>query len=85
MNHMPWDNGSILDALEDVFGFRNPQKTTKTRCGIRVSMSKADHRAAITCPGCEADIRRENDFLEANREQLEALRKLRQLTEQVPA
>lgn len=68
MNHMPWDNGSIGDAIEDVFGFRNPQKTTKTRCGIRVAISKADHRTATTCPGCLANIEDERRGLERCRE-----------------
>ncbi len=59
MKHLAWDEGSVHAALGDVFGegvrrwLDDQQKTSKTYCGIRVSMTKIDNDH-FDCPACQA-------------------------------
>lgn len=49
-----------------------PQKTTKTRCGIRVALSRIDN-ANGDCPGCLVELERERKARIAIREHCESL------------
>jgi hypothetical protein len=53
--HAAWDGGVIADMFA---GILPPQKTSKTRCGIRRPMAEIDNRQP-TCPACLADIARQ--------------------------
>jgi len=63
MNHMPWDNGTIDAAMKQVLGIGSVNKTTKTRCGKRVSISQANYNQPITCSACLVDIETERKFV----------------------
>lgn len=56
MNHMPWDQGSIIDTLDQVLGFHLVNKTVKTMCNKRVSTSTANHKMPITCDICRQKL-----------------------------
>ncbi len=57
LTHAAWDDGAITDMFKGTGGFME-QKTVKTRCGKRVATKHVDN-AAVTCPACVAEIRRE--------------------------
>lgn len=54
MNHMPWDDGTITDAFCGLVTV----KTTKTQCGVRVSIARANHKLPTTCEECLSEMRR---------------------------
>lgn len=60
--HKAWDSGVIALAFQEV-GLPVSQKTTKTKCGKRVVMSRIDNNA-VTCPDCVAEVKREADAFE---------------------
>lgn len=78
MKHVAWDKGACRDAFTDVFGsaFVNDvlkQKTSKTLCGKRVSMSAIDNQTT-DCPNCLAELKREQEGLAVLREIDESIR-----------
>lgn len=49
MNHSPWSGESKrIRAIQNIIG----QKTVKTECGKRVSLSHADPAISVNCPQC---------------------------------
>lgn len=62
MIHQAWDNGAILDGMAEVLGegIRSicATKTTKTKCGRRVSIALIGNGLA-TCAECNAAMVKE--------------------------
>ncbi len=58
MTHKAWDDGAIAASFRDVLGIDIGQKTTKTRCGKRVSMRHIDN-VEPTCGACLTEPERE--------------------------
>ncbi len=59
--HASWDGGAISE--HPIFQALAPQKTVKTQCGKRVSMSAVDNHD-ISCCTCLDEINREARALE---------------------
>lgn len=57
-NHMPFDEGAVCEAFKSVLGGPPLTKTTKTMCGRRVQVSRADYTSTTTCPECQIALTR---------------------------
>ncbi len=51
ITHVAWDQGIIDKSFDQVFGSHLQQKSSKTMCGIRVSLAFIDNHQA-TCDRC---------------------------------
>ncbi len=68
ITHVAWDQGVIDRSFDQVFGSHLVQKSSKTMCGIRVSLAFIDNHQA-TCDRCRlivVDLQNDLEILRDN-------------------